>query len=80
MRLVERLSRTFRRGETVFLEHGHQWESTGVVLLLSRNQGVERCARCRTYRIRGQVEWESSLDGSEKADLCPGRPLHRWET
>lgn len=54
----------------------HQWRSTGVTLLLSADKAVERCASCHSYRIKGQVEWESVYS---EVDECPGKPSHPWE-
>ena len=54
----------------------HQWGRTGITLLLSGDNAIERCASCHSYRIRGQVEWERERG---EVDECPGKPSHPWE-
>ncbi len=54
----------------------HQWERTGITLLLSGDKAIERCASCHSYRIKGQVEWERECG---EVDECPGKPSHPWE-
>ena len=42
----------------------------------SGDNGVERCASCHSYRIKGQVEWERERG---EVDECPGKPSYPWE-
>ena len=79
MRLIERLFPRLKRLDNAVCEHSHRWESTGVSLLLSSNQRIQRCARCHGYRIAGQVDWDGEATGYLAGASCPGRPLHHWE-
>lgn len=76
MRLIEGLRKPFLNADEDAQPLSHQWGRTGVTLLVSKDSAVERCSSCHSYRIRGQVEWETE---GGTADECPGKPLHPWE-
>ncbi len=79
MTILERLRKPFLGKAALISEQGHLWQSTGVVLLLSADRRLERCANCHTYRIKGQVDWEKCMDGSGEPETCPGTPPYPWE-
>ena len=76
MRMLDRLRRPSSKLGDGNGVRTHQWGRTGITLLLSGDNAIERCAACHSYRIKGQVEWERE---SGEVDECPGKPSHPWE-
>ncbi len=76
MRMLDGLRRPFSKLGDEVGARTHHWRRTGVTLLLSGDNAIERCASCHSYRIKGQVEWERE---NGQVDECPGKPSHPWE-